>query len=155
MNVLLDAHPVQGDHCDHCGVQDDHCDHHEQDVQDDHCDPMNVLLDAHPLLDDLLHVQGDHCVVDVRNRELDVRYYGIQLLALAYLSSQNHHVHRCRYYRGKEHAHALDNLGDLGYEQGAHHDHHGHRGCGFQAYVSSHASLALLESEYLKAPERQ
>jgi hypothetical protein len=164
MDVKLDAHcdhrepdgkphhcysryELQDAHCDHHGpgdrsgpkneLQDDHCDHHEL---GDHCDPKNVLPDAHRALDDLLHVPDDRCAVGARNHEQDVHCYGIQLPALAYPSSQSHYVHRYRYYHDMARVHALDNLGDLGYELVDR--HRGRRGYGFLAYVNSRASLA-------------
>jgi hypothetical protein len=139
---------------------DAHCDHREPDGKPHHCysryelpdalndhrvlgdqnDPKNVLQDAHRALDDLLHVPDDRCAVGARNHEPDVHCYGIQLPALAYPSSQSHYVHRYRYYRDMARVHALDNLGDLGYELDDR--HRGRRGYGFLAYVNSRASLA-------------
>ena len=95
----------------------------------------------------------DHCVVGVQNCEQDVRYYGTLLLALAYLSLQNHCVHRCcRYYLCKVRVRALDNQGDLGYGQDGRRDL---RGYDFLAYVNSRASLVLPRSEYPMELEHQ
>jgi hypothetical protein len=109
-------------------------------------------MDALHELDDLLHELDDHCAVGARNRELGVHYYGIQRLTLASLSLQSRHVRRNRCCPYKEHAHALDNQGDLGCEQD---DRHGLRDCGYLACERSHASLALLGLEYLMALVRQ
>jgi len=158
LDVRCDHHEQDelGDHCvpmnellDALRVPDARCDHREQDVLDDHCDPMNELLDALRVPDDQLHVPDDHCAVGARNRELDVRYYGIQLLALASLSLRNHHDHHCHCCPYKERVHALDNLDDLGCALDVHRD------CGCQAYVKIRASLVRPESEYLMALVRQ
>jgi hypothetical protein len=147
---------VPDDHCDPMTLQQDvlrvlgdRCDHHEQDAPGDRCVPMNESLDALRVPDDQLHELGDHCVVGARNRELDVHYYGIQLLALAYLSLRNHHDHRCHCCPYKDHVHALDNLDGLGCALDVHRD------CGCLAYVKIRASLVRPESEYLMALVRQ
>ena len=125
-------------------------DHHALGVLDAHSAPTISQPDDHS------HVLDDHYVVGAQNCEQDVRYYEILLLALAYLSLQNHCVHRCcRYYLCKVRVRALDNQADLGYVQADLLCRRDLRGYGFLAYVNSRASLVLPRSEYPMELEHQ